>query len=274
LSDKDKRILHPMTERKRRAHDEMLTSRPDISIFFPVYNDENTVRLVTEKALAALGELADRGEVIIVDDGSPDRSGEIADRLAEENPAVRVIHHQKNHGYGEAIKTGLRAAQYEWICFTDGDDQYDISDLRRLICLIDYYELVITFRYAKIYSAWRIFVSWVYNRVVRFLFRTPYRDISTGLRLIRRSLAKQLDLQSSSPFIGAEIAIKVMFKGFPVGEVGIQTFPRRFGEGGTVTPANIWATIKDMLWIYRKIFSVNYEVPESRLAGERRERRS
>lgn len=246
---------------------EEMAKKPDISVFFPVYNDEKTVRLVTEKSLAVLAEIAGRREVIIVDDGSPDRSGEIADRLAEQYEEVRVVHHEENRGYGEAIKTGLRAASYEWICFTDGDDEYDISDLSRLIRLIGYYELVITFRYAKLYSATRIFISWVYNRLVRLLFRTPYRDISTGLRLIRKSLADELDLQASSPFIGAEIAIKVMYKGFPVGEAGIQTFPRKFGQGATVTPSNIWATIRDMFRTYRTIFSDRYEVPESRSPG-------
>ena len=237
---------------------------PDVSLFFPVYNDERTVRRVTEKALAILGQVAGAYEVIIVDDGSPDRAGEIADDLAREHPEVRVVHHGENRGYGEAVKSGFAASRYEWICFTDGDDEYDVFDLRRLIRLRAYYDLIITFRYVKLYSGFRIFVSWVYNVLVRALFRTTYRDISTGLRLIRRSLVEELDLQSTSPFIGAEIAIKTMLKGFPVGEVGIQTFPRSFGYGATVTPANILATIRDMIRTYRTIFSQSYELPEDR----------
>lgn len=242
----------------------MSRDRPDVSLFFPVYNDERTVRRVTEKALAILAEVADAHEVIIVDDGSPDRAGEIADELAREHPEVRVVHHATNRGYGEAIKSGFAAARYEWICFTDGDDEYDVFDLRRLIRLKDFYDLIITFRYVKLYSGFRIFVSWVYNVLVRALFRTTYRDISTGLRLARKSLVEELDLQSTSPFIGAEIAIKTMLKGYRVGEVGIQTFPRSFGKGATVTPANILATIRDMLKTYRAIFSRSYELPQDR----------
>lgn len=240
----------------------------EISLFFPVYNDETTVRRVTEKALAVLPEVAERYEVLIIDDGSPDRSGEIAEELARENESVRVVHHSENRGYGEAIKTGLANSRYEWICLTDGDDEYDVFDIHKLARLRDYYDLIITFRYVKLYSSYRIFLSWVYNKTVRFLFRSPYRDISTGLRLIRKSLAEELDLQSSSPFIGAEITLKTMLRGFRVGEVGIQTFPRQFGRGASVSPRNILATIREMFRLHQTIFSSTYELPRNRQRKE------
>lgn len=238
--------------------------RPAVSLCFPVYRDENTVRRVTEKALYVLQALAGDHEVLIVDDGSPDRSGEIADDLAAKHERVRVIHHPTNRGYGEAVQTALREARCEWICLTDGDDEYDVRDLAKLIALRDYYDLIITFRYVKLYSGMRIFISWVYNALVRALFRMPYRDISTGLRLVRKSLADQLDLESASPFIGAEITIKTMLRGYRVGEVGIQTFPRTFGRSGTTTPANILATLRDMRNTHRRIFSSHYEMPPGR----------
>jgi hypothetical protein len=123
---------------------------------------------------------------------------------------------------------------------------------------------VITFRYKKIYSSTRIFVSWVYNVLLRFLFRTPFRDVSTGLRLARRSVLAELHLEATSPFIGAEIAIKTMLKGYRVGEVGIQTFPRAFGSGSSTSVPNILATIADMWRIYHRVFSDTYDLPESR----------
>lgn len=241
-----------------------LEEKPNISVFFPVYQDELTVERVTRKALDILANIAADYEVLIIDDGTPCRAGEIADRLAEENPKVRVIHHPRNLGYGAAIRTGLANVRYEWVCFTDGDDEYDIYDLYKLIRLKNYYDLIITFRYVKAYSGFRIFISWVYNVVLRMLFKTRYRDISTGLRLMRRELVDELDLQSTSPFIGAEIAIKTMLKGFRVGEVGIQTFPREFGRGSSTSMRNIIATIQDMLACYRTIFSQNYDLPTNR----------
>jgi glycosyltransferase involved in cell wall biosynthesis len=235
-------------------------NKPNVSVFFPVYNDEKTVEIVFNKALRVLQESANRYEIIIVNDGSPDRSGEVADQLAEKYPEVaRVIHHPKNLGYGAAVRTGLAQSKYEWICFTDGDDEYDISDLRKLLRLRQHYALIITFRYRRLYSKKRIVISRIYNLVLRLMFKTHFRDVSTGLRLINKSVLDELSLNSDSPFIGAEIAIKTMFKGYPVGEMGIQTFPTEFRTGASVSMKNIWATISDMRKVHRTIFSSTYE---------------
>ena len=235
-----------------------------VSLFFPVYRDESTAAVMITKAIGFLSSVADEYEVIVVDDGSPDRSGAIADDLARQHPSVRVIHHPRNLGYGAAIRTGLAASRFEYICFTDGDDQYEIEDFRKLLRLREHYDLIITFRYKKIYSSTRIFVSWVYNRLLRFTFRTQFRDVSTGLRMIRRSLVDEIPLESNSPFIGAELAIKAMFAGYRVGEIGIQTFPRTFGRGSSTSMHNIIATMRDMQRIYRRMFSDAYGLPPNR----------
>jgi glycosyltransferase involved in cell wall biosynthesis len=244
---------------------EIVTPTGDsISLFFPVYRDESTVAIMVEKALRLLTSLEAPFEIVIVDDGSPDRSGAVADALARQHPELRVIHHERNLGYGTAVRTGLAACRNEFVCMTDGDDEYEVEDFRKLLKLRDRYDLIITFRYKKIYSGTRIFVSWVYNVVLRFLFRTPFRDVSTGLRLARRSVLQELDLHATSPFIGAEIAIKTMLKGYRVGEVGIQTFPRAFGSGSSTSLPNILATMSDMWRIYHQVFSDSYDLPEGR----------
>lgn len=244
-----------------------LSDRPDsLTIFFPVYNDENTIERVTRKAIDVAEYLTDDYEVIIVDDGSPDRSGELADRLAAEHEHVRAVHHEVNLGYGAAVRTGLAEARNAWICFTDGDDEYDLHDLKKLWRLRDHYRLIITFRFIRRYSGIRVIISRVYNQVLRRLFRTDYRDISTGLRLVHKPVVDRLHLTATSPFIGAEITIKTMLMGYPVGEVGIQTFPREFGRGGSTSITNIRKTIVDMIRVHRRIFSEDYGLPES---GER-----
>ena len=235
-----------------------------VSLFFPVYKDERTVRIVTQKARLLLASLGCAYEIVIVNDGSPDGSGAIADELAREHPEVRVVHHPRNLGYGAAVRSGIEASRYEIVCMTDGDDEYEVEDFRKLLKLRQHYDLVITFRYRKIYSSSRIFVSWVYNIVLRFLFRTPFRDVSTGLRLVRRAVLQDVELESTSPFIGAELAIKAMLKGYRVGEVGIQTFPRSFGRGSSTSIPNILATIADMWRIYRRVFSDAYDMPSGR----------
>jgi len=241
-----------------------MIEKPKISLFFPVFKDESTVKIVTEKAIQVLDEIAEDYEILIINDCSPDKSGVIADELSRQNNKIRVIHHPKNMGYGAAVLTGLYNSRFEYICFTDGDDEYDITDFKKLLKLRDYYDLIITFRYIRMYSSWRIFVSRTYNILLRFLFKVKYRDISTGLRMIRKSLLDEISIQSTSPFIGAEITIKTMLKGYRVGEVGIQTFPRSFGKGASVSMPNIWKTIKDMIKIHSQIFSSYYDLPKDR----------
>jgi hypothetical protein len=146
----------------------------------------------------------------------------------------------------------------------DGDDEYDILDLKRMLDLRQYYGLIIGFRYKKLYSTKRIFISHVYNSVLRTLFDMRFRDISTGIRVFHRSILERIDLNSNSPFIGAELAIKTMLGGTPVGEVGIQTFPREFGSGTATSTKNIIRTIRDMLRMRKEIFSDTYHLPDGR----------
>lgn len=242
----------------------MTDKKPNISFFFPVYNDEKTVRIVAQRALELLEEVADNYEIIIVNDGSPDSSGAIADQLAAECEKIRVVHHSINRGYGAAMKTGIAASRYEIICMVDGDNEYDVFDLKKMLAVRDYYLLIIAFRYRKLYSTKRIFISFVYNTVLRLVFKSPFRDISTGIRLMHRQVVEGLELTSNSPFIGAELTLKSMLRGFPVGEVGIQTFPRDFGQGSATSLKNIVGTIKDIWRIRREIFSDAYDLPEGR----------
>ena len=229
--------------------------KPTIAIFFPVYRDEKTVKTVAMKSLKVLSDIASKYKVIIVDDGSPDKSGEIADKLAAEYPEIISIHHEKNLGYGVALQSGFKySLDYDWICFTDGDNQYDVNELYHLSKLFHHYELIVTFRYSKIYGTFRIFMSYVYNSLIRWLFKSHLRDHNCGLKVIRSSVIKDMKLISTSPFIGAEIIINSMVRGYPIGEVGIKTYPRTFGESSVMSIRHVATSIRDMLRVYKKIF--------------------
>jgi len=235
--------------------------KPSVVIFFPVYFDEATIRTVAMKSLKVLSDIASRYKVVIVDDGSPDKSGEIADELASEYPEIVSIHHKENRGYGAALQSGFKYAKdFDWICFTDGDDQYDINELYHLSKLFHHYDMIVTFRYAKIYGTVRIFISYVYNYTIRKIFKSPFRDHSCALKAVRSGVINDIKLISTSPFIGAEIIIKTMVKGYPIGEVGIVTYPRRFGESSSTSMSNIIASIRDMLRVYKSIFKQGIEV--------------
>ena len=166
---------------------------------------------------------------------------------------TKIIFHKKNMGYGAAIKTGLKKCKYEWIFQTDGDAEYDVNDLIKLLKRTDNSDLVITYRFKKKYKTTRIIISWIYNALLRILFHIQYRDISTGSRLIKKTLLKKINLVSNSPFLGAELAIKTKYKGLKVREVGIHTYPRTFGTGSSVSIKNIFLTVKEMLKLFIKI---------------------
>ena len=146
-----------------------------------------------------------------------------------------------------------------------------MADLRKMLEIRAFYRLIIAFRYKKLYSTQRVFISFVYNFVLRRLFRTPFRDVSTGIRAFHRSILDEIELTSDSPFIGAELAIKTMLRGYPVGELGIQTFPRSFGSGSATSMKNIALTIRDVLRVRREIFSDSYHLPPGRAREKARD---
>ena len=220
---------------------------------FPLYKDRGTVKKMIERSCKVLKKIKIKNEIVIVDDGCPERSGHYAKKLSKKFKNVRVIFHKKNLGYGAAIKTGLKNCKHEWIFQTDGDAEYDVNDLFKLLKKIRSSDLVVTFRLKKKYRTSRIVISWIYNKILRILFHTKFKDISTGSRLIKKILIKKINLESNSPFLGAELAIKSQYKGYKVSEVGIHTYPRTFGTGSSVSFINIILTIKEMLELFFKI---------------------
>jgi len=224
-----------------------------ISLMFPVFKDSKTVKKMIDESLKVLKKLKKKYEIIIVDDGCPERSGHLARKLAKNISTIKVIFHKKNLGYGAALKTGLKNCKYDWVFQVDGDAEYSVNDLKRLIKKAKNCDLVITYRYKKKYNTNRIIISWIYNKLLSFLFSTDFRDISTGSRLVSTKLIKKIKLNCNSAFLGAELAIKAQAKGFKVNEIGIHTYPRTFGVGSSVSFKNIILTIKDMLLLFFKI---------------------
>lgn len=224
-----------------------------ISLMFPLYKDKRTVEFMIKKSINVLKKFKKKYEIIIVDDGCPQNSGRLAKKIAKKIPNVKVFFHKKNLGYGAALKTGLKKCKNDWIFMIDGDAEYDVDDLSRLILASKNNDLVITYRYKKKYATSRIIISWIYNAILRLLFRVDFRDISTGSRLVRKKLINDITLRSTSPFVGAELAIRSRLAGYKVGEIGIHTYPRTFGTGSSVSFKNILLTIKDMLLLFFKI---------------------
>ena len=224
-----------------------------ISLMFPLYKDKSTVELMITKSSAVLKKLNSKYEIIIVDDGCPQNSGKLAEKIAKKFANINTFFHKKNLGYGAALKTGLKKCKNDWIFMIDGDAEYDVDDLFRLLRVSKNYDLVITYRYKKKYTTYRIIISWVYNVILRLIFNIKFRDISTGSRLVSKKLIQRIKLKSNSPFVGAELAIKAGLAGYKVGEIGIHTYPRTFGTGTSVSLKNILLTLKDMILLFFRI---------------------
>ena len=216
---------------------------------FPLYRDKRTVIKMVTRTIDLMKRLKKKYEIVMVDDGCPEKSGSYVKKFIRKKN-IKIIFHKKNFGYGAAIKTGLKNCKHNWIFQTDGDAEYDVFDLKKLIKFTNSSDLVITYRFKKKYNTSRIIISWIYNFILRFLFETNFKDISTGSRLINKKIIKKIKLKSDSPFIGAELAIKSKYNGLKIKEVGIHTYPRTFGSGSSVSIRNIFLTIKDMLKLY------------------------
>ena len=237
------------------------TARPRLSFFFPAYNEAENVERAVERALADVAPLVPSFEVVIVDDGSTDATPEIADRLAAADPRVRVIH-QQNRGYGGALKTGFRESRGELIGFSDGDMQFDLSEMRRLLDRIDSdqpmrVDGVIGYRIKRRDPFHRRFIGRTYNTVVTGMFGLRARDIDCAMKLFRREALEGLILEADGPFLSAELLIKLKATGVPMAQLGVNHYPRSAGTNTGASFRKILRTLRDLwklrvaLWLRR-----------------------
>jgi glycosyltransferase involved in cell wall biosynthesis len=227
---------------------------PELSYFFPAHNEEANVEGLVEEALTTLPALADRFEIIIVNDGSRDATGEIADRLAAASPdVVRAVHHPTNLGYGAALRSGFRASRYDAIGFTDGDRQFRIPDLGRLIDRFsdpDRPDVVAGYRIRRADPPIRTLYARAYRLANRIFFGVRVRDIDCACKLFRRAALAGIRIESGGAFFSAELLIRLQAAGCRVVEVGVPHYARTAGSPTGAKPSVIWRAVKDF-WALR-----------------------
>ena len=210
-----------------------------VSLFFPMFNEERNISRAVESALTVLEATGRECEVIVVDDGSRDDTGVIADRLAAADCRVRVVHHPENRGYGAALRSGFTAAHHPLVAFVDGDNQFDLGEIRTLLDAIDEYDLVAGYRVTRRDPPIRRLNAFLYNRVARTLFDIPLRDVNCGFKIYRRELVQRLlpQLASTGALINVEMLARARQLGARVKEIGVQHYPRVAGSptGGNLT---------------------------------------
>lgn len=226
-----------------------------ISVFFPCHNEAAVVEAVVSQALSVLRDIASDYEVIVVNDGSRDATGPIADRLAAANPKVRVVHHSTNRGYGAALQSGIAACTKDLVFYTDGDGQFDLAELRNLLPLIESHDIVIGFRLNRQEGFVRRFNGWAWTRLVCFVFSLRARDIDCAFKLFRRQVFDGMLLHSGGALISTEILARAARKGCSTAQVGVHHFPRRAGRATGAKPAVILRAFQELFRLRRRILS-------------------
>jgi glycosyltransferase involved in cell wall biosynthesis len=225
-----------------------------ISIVLPARNEVANIVAAVEKSLAVAERLSPRHEVIVVDDGSQDGTGQAVETLARIHyPRVRLVTHEVNLGYGAALRTGFRHSRYGLVFFTDSDNQFDVSELEYFIPLMTDHDMVTGFRVYRYDPVLRSILSWFYNRLVGVLFGLRVRDVDCAFKLMRRELVQKVTIECNNFFVNTELLAKARRWNFRIAEKGVRHYPRAAGET-SVRPSDIPRTLGTVFSMWRRIY--------------------
>jgi glycosyltransferase involved in cell wall biosynthesis len=224
-----------------------------ISVFLPCYDEQENVGRTVEKALMVLEKLNADFEVIIVDDGSSDRTGQIADEIAGRDGRVKVVHHQRNLGYGAALQSGFKAATKELVFYTDGDGQFDIDEMPPLLELMEQYDIVSCYRLNRQDSVIRKINGWCWTKLVCLLFGLKIRDIDCAFKLFKRRIFDNIELSSAGALIDAEVLARAARKGYSITQKGVHHYPRTAG-------AQTGASLRVILRAFKELFKLQSRI--------------
>ena len=225
---------------------------PALSYFFPAHNEAANLRGLVAEALETLPSLADTFEIIIVDDGSRDDTPAIADELAEAHDRVRAVHHPTNLGYGAALRSGFAAAGFDHLAFTDGDRQFKVADLGRLIDRLATgdADAVVGYRIHRADPLLRTVYARLYRLANRIFFGLTIRDVDCACKLFTRASLEGVNVESGGAFFSAELLIKLRARRRRLAEVGVPHYPRTAGSPTGAKPQVVFRAVRDF-WALR-----------------------
>jgi len=224
----------------------------ELSLVIPAYNEAGNLEEIVTRALEALPRVSCDFEVLVVDDGSTDGTSGLADRLAEETDSVRVVHHPRNLGYGQAQISGFKAARGELVALVPADNQFHIEDLARYLPLVNNADVVLGIRTQRQDTFLRKVVSRIFNFSMALIFGLRLKDIN-WVKLYKRKVLCAVDIECNGFAIDAEILVKAKRKGFRFAQVDVPHYPRRWGEPTGVNIRNILSTMRELFWLWRKM---------------------
>lgn len=212
-----------------------------LAFLLPCYNEEDNIEICVKQTLDVAQEITRDFELIIVNDGSTDGTAAVIEKLTIENDSIRVIHHTKNEGYGAALRSGVRAARKQWLFYTDSDNQFDLRELKNIIFLADRFDIVACYRKKRNDNFIRKLNSKIWTMLVNYLFDLEIRDVDCAFKLFRQEVFNDIELFSSGAVINAEILVRAMRRGYKIGQIGVNHYPRKFGRQ---TGGNIMVVLK------------------------------
>ena len=231
---------------------------PELSVFFPFWNEQENVESVVKKAIAVLPKIADKWEIIMIDDGSSDNTLEIAQKLAKQDSRLVAVSHKKNRGYGAALKTGFSEAKYELVVFNDGDGQFDLSEVATFLEKIKNVDMVIGYRKKRLDNPFRHILMNMLKVWDLVLFGFKFKDIDCGFKLFKKdSLGKILPFQSEGAMITTEILAKAKKVHLKIAQVEVNHYPRLYGNQSGGNLRVIVRAVKESLLLWKDI-NLNY----------------
>ena len=226
-----------------------------LSVFFPVYNEVEALPQLIDGAVSVLDSMGlEDYELIIVDDGSVDGTAIVADDYARRNSHVRVLHHERNRGYGAALISGFGAAVYQWVAYTDGDGQFDLADIKKFYAASERVDVVLGYRRSRHDHIGRRFNAWLWGRLVRVTLGLEVKDLDCGFKLFRTSRVQKLGLlKTRGAVISAELLLRLKASGCKWEEVEVEHYSR---QGGVPTGASlpvILRALRELFWLRLRV---------------------
>ena len=228
-----------------------------VSIVLPAYNEEENIAQAVAEATQSAERLFAEHEILVVDDGSADRTASIVRELGKDDPRVRVITYGRNRGYGEALRTGFLSSRLDFVFFTDADLQFDMSELERFLPYAGAVDVVAGYRVNRQDPLTRRLMAYGWNLLVRVLFYVPVRDIDCAFKLFDRRVLSEIDIESVGAMVNTELMVKLGRNGASVVEVGVQHRPRRAGEARGANPKVIATAFWEVLRMRNRLTSLD-----------------
>jgi len=242
-----------------------------ISVFFPAYNDAGTIPTMIIRAMQTLPAVTDDYEIIVINDGSQDDTGQILEEMTKHYPQLRVYHRAQPSGYGGVVRAGFAAATKEWVFYTDGDAQYDPRELALLVpAVTDEVDMVNGYKIKRHDPFHRIVIGLIYQYFVKLLFGLVIRDVDCDFRLMRRKIFNHIQLESTTGTITFELVKKVQDAGFRIVEVPVKHWYRQYGTSQFFNFPRVARTLVALFgWWWRLVVKKEHLAPQKALPVKR-----